>query len=163
MEIWHDFVVAGVGSSAALVGLLFVAVSINFDQILKVDWLTGCAAQTLIILTASLMEASLALFPSPFFTGAAYASIAIAVVTWGVSLRLAIRFIRESAVRKKVSAARSSNYIILEQIATLPAVAGGLVLFSDHIFGYALIATALLCSIAYALFNAWILMIEIKR
>jgi hypothetical protein len=163
MAIWHDFFVAEVGSSAALVGLLFVAVSINFDRILKVVWLTDCAIQTLIILTAALIEASLALFPSPFFRYIAYATVAIAVGTWVISLRLAITFIRESARRKKVSIVRAANYIIFEQIATLPAIAGGLVLFSDPLIGYALIAGGLLCSIAYSLFNAWILMIEIMR
>src|SRR5580658_1140901 len=44
---WHDFFVAAVGASAALLGLLFVAISVNLEQILKFPHLPGRAAGTL--------------------------------------------------------------------------------------------------------------------
>jgi hypothetical protein len=41
---WHDFFVGSMGASAALTGLLFVAISINLEQILKFPNLPGRAA-----------------------------------------------------------------------------------------------------------------------
>ena len=65
MEAWHDFFVAQVGATAALAGLLFVALSINVTQILKYSWLPARGSQTVVVLTGALFEASLALLPAP--------------------------------------------------------------------------------------------------
>jgi hypothetical protein len=40
-ERWHDLFVATAGAAAALAGLIFVAVSINLEQILKYPALPG--------------------------------------------------------------------------------------------------------------------------
>ena len=49
---WSDFSVAVVGAFAALTGLLFVAVSINIEQILAVGALAGRALSTMILLSS---------------------------------------------------------------------------------------------------------------
>jgi hypothetical protein len=36
-EQWHDMFVAMAGAAAALTGLLFVAVSVNLEQVLKYE------------------------------------------------------------------------------------------------------------------------------
>ncbi|SNS82262.1 hypothetical protein SAMN04488107_3903 [Geodermatophilus saharensis] len=46
-EAWHDLAVAAVGATAALTGLLFVAVSTNLDRILAFPTLPRRAAATL--------------------------------------------------------------------------------------------------------------------
>ena len=55
MEGWSDFYVAAVGGSAALAGLLVVAISINIAQIMKFPLLPGRAAQTIIKIGAALV------------------------------------------------------------------------------------------------------------
>jgi hypothetical protein len=60
---WHDFLVSAVGASAALLGLLFVAISINLGQILKHRHLPGRAAGTLGILLSDLVVCSFGLAP----------------------------------------------------------------------------------------------------
>src|SRR5689334_21657203 len=68
MEQWQSFFVAQVGASAALTGLLFVAVSINLNRILELDSTTNnghanCALGALITLVAVLLSSSLLLIP----------------------------------------------------------------------------------------------------
>jgi len=60
---WHEFFVAAVGASAALLGLLFVTISINLEQILKHRHLPGRAAGTLGTLLSVLVVCSFGLAP----------------------------------------------------------------------------------------------------
>jgi hypothetical protein len=45
---WTDFFVAGASASAALAGLVFVAVSINIDRILRIQGLPSRALATVL-------------------------------------------------------------------------------------------------------------------
>ena len=60
---WHDFFIGTIGAAAALTGLLFVAISINLEQILKYPQLPGRAAGTLGILVSALVVSGFALAP----------------------------------------------------------------------------------------------------
>ena len=62
-EQWSDFSVAVVGASAALTGLLFVAVSINIEQILAIGALAGRALSTMILFVVPLMVGIFVLIP----------------------------------------------------------------------------------------------------
>lgn len=61
---WHDFFVAAVGASAALLGLLFVTISINLEHILKYPQLPGRAASTLGTLLTVLVICCFGLAPA---------------------------------------------------------------------------------------------------
>jgi hypothetical protein len=64
---WHDFFLAGAGASAALLGLLFVGVSINLAAITgeeRID-LRARASQAFLNLVAVLVIAMLMLVPDP--------------------------------------------------------------------------------------------------
>jgi MFS-type transporter involved in bile tolerance (Atg22 family) len=63
MREWSDFFVAEVGASAALTGLLFVAVSINLGQILKYPHLPTRALEALATLLCVLVISTFALVP----------------------------------------------------------------------------------------------------
>ena len=58
---WHDFFLGTIGAAAALTGLLFVAISINLDQILKYAGPPGRAAGTLDMLVSALIVSGFAL------------------------------------------------------------------------------------------------------
>src|SRR6185437_13962675 len=65
MEAWGDFFIAQVGASAALAGLIFVAVSLNLTKILALSHLPKRAFQALMVLLEILVVSSLALVPQP--------------------------------------------------------------------------------------------------
>ena len=60
---WAEFGVAVVGATAALAGLLFVAVSINIERILRFPTLPRMAATTLILFGTALFAGILLLVP----------------------------------------------------------------------------------------------------
>src|ERR1700712_2186882 len=60
---WSDLFVAAAGASAALTGLLFVAVSVNIERILKFEGLPERALQTLLMLLSAVVVSLTALIP----------------------------------------------------------------------------------------------------
>ena len=58
---WDSFFVAQVGATAALTGLLFVAISINLQTILKYPWLPALAGETFLVLAVALVISTLGL------------------------------------------------------------------------------------------------------
>src|SRR5215472_12861266 len=81
MEAWGGFFIAQVGASAALAGLIFVAVSLNLTKVLALSHLPTRAFQALIVLMEILIVSSLALVPQtvPLFGGEA---ILISLPIW---------------------------------------------------------------------------------
>src|SRR5207248_42249 len=82
---WADFGVAVVVATAALAGLLFVAVSVNIERILRFPTLPRLAATTLILFASALFSGLLLLVPGQshraFGTELLLLGIATALVT----------------------------------------------------------------------------------
>jgi modulator of FtsH protease len=165
MQAWHDFFIAQVGACAALVGLLFVALSINVAQILKYPWLPARGGQTLVVLTGALLEASLMLLPGVPTKPICAVLIGCALITWLLSLRLVVDFVRGLNEQQQIVVPRdwTYGYFGLAQIATLPSVVGGVFLYFGNAAGFYWIAGGLLVTFVFALLNSWILLIEILR
>ncbi|MFY9738975.1 MAG: hypothetical protein WAK11_07955 [Candidatus Cybelea sp.] len=165
MQAWHDFFIAQVGACAALVGLLFVALSINIAQILKYPWLPARGGQTLVVLTGALLEASLMLLPDISMKPICLVLIGCTLIVWSLSLGLVLDFVRGLNKQQQIMVPRdwTYGYFGLAQIATLPAVVGAALLYFGNLAGYYWIAGGLLATFVFALLNSWILLIEILR
>jgi hypothetical protein len=155
---WHDFFIAAVGASAALLGLLFVTVSINLEHILKYPHLPGRAAATLGTLLTVLVVCSFGLAPDQSRHAFAWEII----VTSSLALAQAIRVsVRRRRPEDPLSWTLTSVPLVL--IPVLALLGGGISLLADSGGGlyWILFGTAL--AFAAASINAWVLLVEILR
>jgi hypothetical protein len=156
---WSNFFVAEVGATAALAGLIFVAVSLNLDRMLKYRWLPQRAAQTLAVLIEALILASIGLLPhgTPALAGTAMTVVAIAayVVTYVIG-RAGGRISPEFRGYWLIN-------IALLQVVQLPAIAGGLLLALGRPAGLWLIAATIMVALTLGVLNAWVFLVEIAR
>jgi hypothetical protein len=156
MQGWSSYFSTVASASAALAGLLFVAVSVNLNRILQFKQLPPRVMEALVTLLTVLLIAILGLVPnqSEHACGIEFASAGLAV--WMVQTFLFIR-------------ARGNPYeniffsFILNQLPPLPFIVWGVLLALGHPGGvYWLVPGTIFCFIAGVL-NAWVLLIEIQR
>ncbi len=157
---WSAFFAALTGAAAALTGLLFVAVSINLDNILKsTTMLPARAAETLAILLFVLISSALALVPQDIeLLGAEI--LVIAVPLTAITVRNQLKFQRQNPDSPLLwSVARMTA----SGVALVPGIIAGVSLAAHWSGGlYRLVPTALL-GIAGAVYSAWVLLVEIVR
>jgi len=156
---WSNYFIAQAGASAALAGLLFVALSINIEHILKSPWLPPRAAATMVLLVGSLVEALVALWPHETLVVIGAEELVASVVVWAFVLRL---MVAGAPPKEYAAPTRLGNAIA--QLATLPAIGGAVAIVAFGATGgtYA-IAFAMLMAIVVAFLNSWVLLVEILR
>ncbi len=158
MTPWGDFFVAEISATAALAGLLFVSLSINVSKILKHPALPDLGAVSLMLLIGSLLELSLCLIPQPQHT-LGYEILIVRLFIWLLlnrSLRRQLQVPRQYLRDRMIS-------ILQQQAATVPAIVSGVSLIASLPGALYWLASGTLASIALAVYNAWILLIEILR
>jgi modulator of FtsH protease len=156
---WENFFVAEAGASAALAGLLFVAISINLSRILGFPGLPGRAAEAILILFFVLTIASLGLVPGQSTALFGTEILAFSACGCVCMLVLQIRDARKPEQERYWIVAR----IATSQVATLPLVVAGISLLSRTGGGLYWLVPGIILSFAVALIDAWVLMIEILR
>lgn len=157
---WTDFGVGVAGASAALAGLVFVAVSINLGEILKYRNLPGRAALTLFLFVTPLVVGVLLLVPGQ--PGAALGAqlLAAGVVIGGSELVINQRSGRSDqetqltwVLARLAPPIVSCGCLVLAGATTVAQAGGGL---------YWLVPSVL-AAFFFGLINAWVLLVEILR
>lgn len=157
---WSGFFAAAAGAAAALAGLVFVSLSINLARIIELPGVSGRAAETMILLAGTLAGALLALIPH---LSSAYLGVTLLVVafpTWLGPVIIQARSVRAHTYQRPSLAAVR---LLLHQVATVPGVLGGLSLCGLLPGGIAWFAGGVIACMLVAMFNAWILLVEILR
>ncbi|MGD9736762.1 MAG: hypothetical protein AB7V58_14340 [Solirubrobacterales bacterium] len=157
---WHDLFVAAAGASAALLGLLFVAVSINLERILKYEGLPGRALEALMQLTCVLLVSLAGLVPGQSHLALGLELLAVVAVITAIVLRQPIVAV-DDAGREPVSWKAIRWTVRLAGLVAI-AIAGATLLAESGGGLYWLAAGIALATIA-AIAGAWVLLVEILR
>jgi hypothetical protein len=156
---WTDFFVAAAGASAALAGLVFVAVSINVERILQFKGLPERALATVLLLLSVVLISLVGLFPGQ-------SRSALAAELLGLSLAFAGTILTLTSPRRAghdLSLAHVASHWLLVALGTIPFVVGAVSLFAEAGGGLYWVAAGAILATAGAVANAWVLLVEILR
>jgi modulator of FtsH protease len=159
VDAWVNFGVAVTGASAALIGLLVVALSINLPQIVGSEHLPSRALLALLLLVMPLVAGIMLLVPQTTFAfGVELLVLAVGVGVWlGVLARPSRRAPEQPPLIWLVDSALPAAAVTLATLTT------GVLLVAGHPVGLFGLPVVVLVGFAGALVGAWVLLVEILR
>ena len=159
---WTDFFVAETGATAALAGLVIVAISINLKAIVEVRLLSGRAAETIVMLGAVLILSTLVLVPDQ---GLAMLGSELLVLGVGAGAIHALILFRARKFRHEQEARWLRILFAVGSVLPLPIA--GLSLLAGPLGwlpgGLYWLVPAVVFGLVCGLINSWILLVEILR
>ncbi|WP_375399381.1 hypothetical protein [uncultured Amnibacterium sp.] len=155
---WHDLFGAVLGAAAALLGLIFVAVSINIKQIIAEKHLPSLAGQSITLLFSLMLICMVTLAPGQPRLSLGIELSIIGVVVTGVMLIVVLRRHGAEFLMKW-----TIQNLLLALVSTVPLVIGGISLVVGAGGGLYWVLIELVCAFAISIYYAWILLIEILR
>ncbi len=160
MNGWENFFIAEVGASAALLGLIFVGVSINLTKILSLPSLPNRALLALIILLTILVVSSLLLIPGQSLTLVGIELLVIGLIVW-----ITVTILDVSILRTRQPQYRGPYMVnfVLAQFALLPYIVAGITVLTRGVGGLYWLVPAIVISFIKAILDAWVLLVEINR
>jgi len=160
MDGWENFFLGHVGASAALGGLLFVAISLNLAQISSASDLADRALLALALLLAILVASSIMLIPNQPWLAV---GIEILLVGGGLTALAVTKRPRLEDGGPQSDAKQIVNLILLVVAVGPYLVGGALIAVGQFRVGLYLVAAAIILSFIKAVLDAWVLLIEINR
>jgi hypothetical protein len=165
MDQWHDFFLAMAGAAGVLTGLVFVAVSINLQVIVSEpgSGLPGRAGEALILLVAVLTASVLLLVPGQGTALIGGEVLVVGLATWGWVVAIQLLRLRSWGTMRPDLRRAFVLRAVLGQIATLPLVVAGVAVLVVGMGGLYWLVAGMVFTILVALFEAWVLLVEINR
>jgi len=160
MQAWSSFFQVQAGASAALLGLVFVSLSINSTRIIASKHLPNRALEALVILFLNLAFSSICLVPGQAQRLPAIETLCLVAVAWLVMCVLHHHTIRHIEFDFRHHAWFN---MAIGQLVALSWFLGGLALWFQGEAGIGWLVPSILLSYALALLNAWVLLVEINR
>ena len=165
MGDWHDFFLAQAGAAGVLTGLVFVGVSINLEKIVSnpSSGLAGRAAEALILLVAVLVASVLGLVPGQGVGVLGAEVLVVGLAAWGWIVAIQLPRLRDWGTMRADLRGPFVLRVVLGQVATLPLVIAGVAVLWVGPGGLYWLMAGTVFSILAALFEAWVLLVEINR
>ena len=156
---WSELFVAAAGATAALAGLVFVAISINIERILQLDGVPELGMVTLLLLIGVLVVSMFGLIPDQS-ERAFGIELLVQSVLWSLGIGL---LIRRSVTYVSEGEGRYPSRVVLPLFGTLPYLVGAILLVIGTDSAMYWVFAGMLGAILAAVMNAWILLVEILR
>ncbi len=162
---WSDFALAQLGASAALLGLVFVGMSINLKEFVGTPSLVNRALEAIVLLATVLIAATAVLIPDQAREAVGIELLVLGLATVVVELRLqrGVRGIvvatgdrgptRASVVSRRLLGLGSAALVVVAGVTLLAEGGGGLYWWP----------AAIVVAFLGALVDAWVLLVEILR
>jgi hypothetical protein len=160
-EGWGELFLAEAGASAALGGLLFVALSINLERIVAIRSLPGAALGTIVLLVAVLMVSTFALVPEQPRWVLGSEVLVVGVVAWSILTGIWIRALQAPIPDQPRFVPAIS--VVVTQAATIPMIVAGVSLLLEAGGGLYWLVPGVTFSLVVAVVNAWVLLVEVVR
>ncbi|MEI9885032.1 MAG: hypothetical protein WDN08_00815 [Rhizomicrobium sp.] len=160
MGDWSGFLTAELGASAALAGLVIVAISINIARILADPTLPGRAGETLVAPTGVLVACSFALVPGQpsWLLGGEIAATGLAMALVPARILAGVLHAGTAVARRFVV-----RRALMAALSFLPFVVCGVLLVLAVPGAIFWIVPGVIASLLVTVLNAWVLLVEILR
>jgi hypothetical protein len=159
--MWTNFFIAAAGASAALAGLVIVAISVNISRILQFPHLPSRAAATIGRLILILVTSMAALMPQP--VRAQGIEIALfALAGWYLEAKSTRRGIR-ARMELGRPGFESMLELVLGEVQVLPFLLGAILLLTGRESGYYCVGVGVIAIFIFSTLNVWVLLVEILR
>ena len=159
-ERWVDLAEGTAGASAALAGLLFVAVSLNLQAILEGPRLANRAAQALVLLVFPVFTGLALLVPdqSPVALGT---ELVLLAVVLGVLLNALARPDRRPPDQPR--AAWFATGVVPALVVPVGTLLAGVGVLTEALGGLYWLPVVIAVGLFSGLVNTWVLLVEILR
>lgn len=159
LDGWSEFNVAMLGATAALAGLLIVAMSVNIGEILKTPSLPGRAAAALAALMAAIIVTAVGLVPDPAVIVYGVVALLAGVLAAVFEFRATRLIVAEGAAFGSPAAKAAAGWLPV----ALFIIGAVLVLAGLPAAGLGFLAAASIMAVASAILHAWIVLVEVLR
>lgn len=156
---WANLFTGTVSASAALTGLIFVGISINLDKIVALSGVAELGLEAIVLLFGVLVMSIFVLIPQPRLV----LGVEMLVASVCEVVGLAILNVAQWRLVDARFRTRLLVHIVLGRIGVLFFAAAGMTLMFGVGGGLYWAAPALIFSLGAAVYNAWVLLIEIVR
>jgi modulator of FtsH protease len=157
---WTGLCAAAAAASAALAGLVFVGVSINLKEITSYPWLPNRALEAIVLLLLVLLSTTLVLAPGQPAWALGLEILVVTLPAWAI---VAVIHRKAIGVVPKEFRGRLVTRIIAGEAAILPFAVAGITLIIQSGGGLYWLLPGVTLANAVAVYNAWVLLVEILR
>ncbi|MGX5680155.1 hypothetical protein [Schumannella luteola] len=153
---WSDLFVAAAGASAALAGLIIVAMSVNIEVIVRYPTLPSRAGSTIAVLVLSTIASLLGLIPElpSQYLGAAIILFSLVCLVFAIGSTVGL-------VRTSPLSGILKGAVLI--VPVLGFVIGGAILVAGVLAGLYVVVAGMLLGFVGTVLNAWVLLVEVRR